>query len=709
MPKELVNLVSNSTGFPTQTVHQVMEMLEGGATIPFMARYRKERTGSLDEVEIGKIVRETKRLSDLQKRKEFVLHTISEQGKLTDELKKQIENTWDSVLIEDLYLPFKPKRKTRASLARDRGLESLAEKIYRQGDFQPKKLAQSFLNEEVTTVEDALQGARDIVAEWISESAGVRQKCRNYFKRTGWISSKVVQKKAEEGSKYKDYFEFSEKLNRSPSHRILALFRGENEGFLRVQIRPDEDRLLPELKKMIVKNNSPSAKEVNTAMEDSYKRLIRPSLESEFRKGAKERADEEAIAIFAKNLQQLLMAPPLGAINTLAIDPGFRTGCKTVCLNSSGDLLWHGTIFPHLPQKQTEESGRQLIRLIKKYDIQAIAVGNGTAGRETVEFCRGIPEVENLEVYMVSESGASIYSASEVAREEFPDLDLTVRGAVSIGRRLMDPLAELVKLEPRHVGVGQYQHDVDQNLLKSRLEEVVEWCVNSVGVNLLTASKHLLAYVAGLGPALAESIVRFRSEGNKLNRRKDLLKVPKLGPVAFQQSAGFLRLPDSLNLLDNTGVHPERYALVEKMAADLGVGLKELINSAAVRKNIDPQKYLDKEVGMPTILDILKELEKPGHDPRGKAKIVEFSAIGQIEDVQPGMEVTGVVTNLAKFGAFVDIGIKQNGMIHISQICDRFIKDPAEELSLGQQVRAKVLNVDLERGRISLSLKKVRI
>lgn len=705
MQEVIIRRISDALGVSLKSVSQVFQMMSEGASVPFMARYRKERTGGLDEIQLGKLVRGKERLEELQKRKLSILKAIEEQGKLTSELQKRIEGCWEANILEDLYLPFKKKRKTLAVRARELGLEPLAIEIYRLGQEQPHRLARRFLNKEVPTVEDALKGAMDIISEWINENPEVREMVRHSFRKSAALNAKVVTSKKDEAGTYRDYFDHEEKLSKMPSHRLLAIYRGEAEGFLRISVRPEEERLFSQLERKLIPVRSPSAKLVRESLYDGYKRLIFPSIENEYRNLAKRKADEEAIDIFAENLRQLLLAPPLGPKNILAIDPAFRTGCKTVCLDSSGQLLWHGTVFPHEPQKQIERSAEQIIKLMGQFKVEAIAVGNGTAGRETLDFLSGIEELKSTEVYLISEAGASIYSASEIAIEEFPHLDLTVRGAVSIGRRLMDPLAELVKLDPKHIGVGQYQHDVDQNLLKERLTEVVESCVNSVGINLQTASKHLLSYVSGLGPGLSEAIVNYWAKKGKFESREELLKVPRLGPVAYQQAAGFLRIPGSKNPLDNTAVHPERYALVKKMSADLGIKLRDMAGNSKVKERIKPENYTGEEVGLPTIRDILSELEKPGLDPRGVAEVVKFSPVREITDIRPGMEVNGVVTNLAKFGAFVDIGIKQNGMIHISQITDRYISNPAEVLHIGQSVKVRVLDVDVDRGRISLSMK----
>jgi uncharacterized protein len=707
MDQDLISLISHSTGLQNTRVAAVLKLMNEGATIPFLARYRKEVTGGMDEVVLAELATAKKRFEELIARKITILETIRSQGKLSPELEKKINETWDSVILEDIYLPYKPKRKTRADTAREKGLEPLAKQLMSQGNSDPEQLALRFINSKVESIEDALQGARDIIAEWIHEMDHVRQLVRYSFERSAEIISKVSRGKSDEGIKYKDYYEFSERLSRCPSHRILAIFRGEDEGFLKVSIHPDEERLLNQLHQRLIKGRGDCSMQVEMALEDSYKRLLQPSIETEFRAAARKKADEEAISIFAENLRQLLLAAPLGNKPIMGIDPGFRTGCKVVCLNAYGDLVWNGTIYPHPPQLDGMQAAKTISDMVQKYKIEAIAVGNGTAGRETIDFCKGIRGIEHLEIYSVSEAGASIYSASDVAREEFPELDLTVRGAVSIGRRLMDPLAELVKIDAKHIGVGQYQHDVDQGMLREKLDRVVESCVHAVGINLHTASKHLLAYVSGLGPSLAATIVQQRTENGPFESRAALLKVPRLGPKAFEQCAGFLRIPDAKNPLDNSAVHPERYSVVSKMAKDQGVPVEEFITNPALRKGISLEKYIDKDLGMPTLHDIMKELEKPGLDPRGVAETFEFSSVRKMEDLEPGMQLNGIVTNLAQFGAFVDIGVKQDGMIHISQITDKFIKSPSDVLQLGQQVRVRVVEVDVVRKRVSLSMKGV--
>ncbi|MEZ4955566.1 MAG: Tex family protein [Saprospiraceae bacterium] len=701
------NRIAADLNISPKKVENTIKLLEEGATIPFISRYRKEVTGSLDEVEIGAIATELKKLQELDKRKETVLKTIEEQGKMTDDLRRRIENCWDAVELEDIYLPYKPKRTTRASKAKEKGLEPLALFILDQSNHDIDGKAAAFLTEEVTSVEDALQGARDIIAEMIAEDQDARNKVRYAFKKGADISAKVARGKEEEGAKYKDYFKFSEPLSRCPSHRLLAMFRGEDEGFLRISVAPEPEEVLYLLEDHYLKGRGAASDQVKEALHDSYERLLEPSIETEFRKMAKEKADEEAILVFVENLRQLLLAAPLGQQRILGIDPGFRTGCKVVALNENGDLLHNTTIYPHPPQSQGYQSEIAIQDLVAKYKIDAIAVGNGTAGRETVDLCRKIKFNTPVQVFQVNEAGASIYSASEVAREEFPDYDVTVRGAVSIGRRLMDPLAELVKIDPKSIGVGQYQHDVNQTKLKESLDRTVESCVNSVGINLNTASKHLLTYVSGLGPTLAQNIVSFRSENGEFISRKQLKKVPRMGEKAFEQCAGFLRIRNAKHPLDNTAVHPESYHIVEEMAADLGVKIPELIQKASLRQQIDLKKYVNETVGLPTLNDILKELAKPGLDPRGEAKAFEFGNVRSIEDLSIGMVLPGIVTNITNFGAFVDIGVKQDGLVHISQLANKFVKNPADVVALNQQVQVKVVDIDRARSRVQLSMKEV--
>lgn len=702
-----LNLIAERTQLAKHRVQNVIGLLGNGATIPFIARYRKEVTGSMDEVQIAAIQQEAKKLNDLAKRKDSILNSIEEQGKLTDPLRQRIEACFDMTALEDLYLPYKRKRKTRASAAREKGLEPLADQIFSQRNNNVEQLAAAYVNDEVPSVEEALQGARDIIAERINEDEKVRNRVRSIFRREAMITAKVARGKKEEGAKYQDYFEFSELLKKCPSHRLLAIRRGEEEGFLRVSIGPEEEEVLFQLEKMLLRGYGEATEQVKLALHDGYKRLLSPSIETEFRNISKEKADEEAIKVFAENLRQLLLAAPLGQKRVLGLDPGYRTGCKVVCLDENGDLLHNTTIYPHPPQSDAFMAKKTLMELADKFSIEAIAVGNGTAGRETMQLCRKIEFKRRLEVFMVNEAGASIYSASAVAREEFPNQDVTVRGAVSIARRLMDPLAELVKIDPKSIGVGQYQHDVSQSLLKESLDRVVESCVNAVGINLNTASKSLLVHVSGLGPTLAQNIVDYRSENGTFTARSMLKKVPRMGEKAYEQCAGFLRVRAAKNPLDNTGVHPESYPIVKQMAKDLGCTVKDLIQQASLREQIDLKKYVSDTVGLPTLRDILSELAKPGLDPRGTAKSFEFADIKSIEDVQVGMVVPGIVNNITNFGAFVDIGIKESGLVHVSQMANRFVKNPLDVVSLQQQVSVRVMDVDLKRKRIQLSMKEV--
>ncbi|NPA36787.1 MAG: RNA-binding transcriptional accessory protein [Chlorobi bacterium] len=691
------------------TVHQVkntLALLDDGSTIPFISRYRKEATGGLDEVIIANIKDRYDKLKEINKRKETILKTIDEQNKLTPELKDKIENTWDANELEDLYLPYKPKRKTRAVKAKELGLEPLARILMKQYERDVYDRASSFLNENVQTEDDALQGARDIIAEWINENKTARDIVRSVFERNAVINSKLVKGKEEEGQKYKDYFDWSEPLKKCPSHRLLAMRRGENEGILKVNITADDEYATQRLERFFVKGNTEASAQVSLAVADAYKRLIAPSIETEFSASSKEKADTEAINVFAKNLRQLLLSPPLGQKRVLAIDPGYRTGCKVVCLDAAGNLLHNETIFPHPPQNEKGKAMKKIDSLVDAYKIEAIAIGNGTASRETEAFIRKIRFNRELQVYVVSEDGASVYSASKVAREEFPQYDVTVRGAVSIGRRLLDPLAELVKIDPKSIGVGQYQHDVDQGRLKESLDLVVESCVNLVGVNLNTASKHLLTYVSGLGPQLAQNIVDYRKDNGEFRNRNELKKVPRLGAKAFEQCAGFLRIKGGTNPLDNTAVHPESYGIVKKMAEDIGCTVQELIDKKELRDKVNLNRYVTDKVGMPTLNDIMKELEKPGLDPRKAIKVFEFAKdVHSIDDLKPGMELPGIVTNITNFGAFVDVGVKQDGLVHISQMADRFISDPNDIVTLHQHVQVKVLDVDISRKRIQLSMK----
>lgn len=704
----IISLISKSLNLSAKNVESTVKLIDEGATIPFISRYRKEATGGLDEVQISKIKDLSEKFLELEKRKEFILKSISEQEKLTPDLEKQISESWDSTELEDIYLPFKPKRQTRAEKARKKGLEGLAKWLMSQQSGSVSSKASEFINEEVKDEEDALEGARDIIAEWVNEDANTRQIVRNIFSREAVITSKVISGKEEEGEKYADYFDFSAPLARCPSHRILAIRRGESEGFLRVSISVDEDKCLERLVPCYAKNNTEAADHVEDAVVDAYKRLLKPSIETEFAALSKEKADESAISVFADNLRQLLLAPPLGQQRILGIDPGYRTGCKLVCLDQQGNLLHNETIYPHPPQNEYSKAGNKVVKLVSTYKIDAIAIGNGTASRETERFITNLRYEKEVKVFVVSESGASVYSASKIAREEFPNYDVTVRGAVSIGRRLSDPLAELVKIDPKSIGVGQYQHDVDQNKLKKALDQTVESCVNLVGVNLNTASKHLLTYVSGLGDTLAQNIIDYRSENGPFRSRSELKKVPRLGPKAFEQSAGFLRIPDSTNPLDNSAVHPESYPIVEKMAKDLNTSVKELINNKPLIDSIEIDRYKTDSVGEETLTDILLELEKPGRDPRSKVQLLEFDPnIRTINDLKEGMILPGIVTNITNFGCFVDVGIKENGLVHISEMANHFISNPGEVVSLHQHLNVKVLSVDLERKRIQLSLKGV--
>jgi uncharacterized protein len=701
-------LIAQSLSIPIKSIENCVQLLEDGATLPFISRYRKEATGGLDEVQVGQVQSLHEKYMELVKRKEFVLKTIAEQEKLTPELEKAIEGCWDATELEDLYLPYKPKRRTRAEMAREKGLEPLADWLMAQHRGSPEAKAATFVNEDVPSADEALKGARDIIAEWVNEDAAARQAVRNIFAREAVITSKVVKGKEEEGEKYRDYFDFTAPLSRCPSHRILAIRRGEAEGFLRVSISPEEERCIDRLTRRFVKNDSEAADHVENAVEDGYKRLLKPSIETEFANLSKEKADDEAIAVFAGNLRQLLLAPPLGQKRILAIDPGYRTGCKVVCLDEQGNLLHNETIYPHPPQNEGAKAANKMTKLVSAYRIEAIAIGNGTASRETERFVANLRYDREVKLFVVSESGASVYSASKIAREEFPDYDVTVRGAVSIGRRLSDPLAELVKIDPKSIGVGQYQHDVDPTKLKRSLDQTVESCVNQVGVNLNTASKHLLTYVSGLGDALAQNIVDWRTENGPFRSRNELKKVPRLGEKAFQQCAGFLRVPNSENPLDNSAVHPESYPVVKRMASDLNLPVQELMHNKPLIDTIDINRYKTETVGRETLTDILQELEKPGRDPRGEAKVLEFDpSIRVIGDLKEGMVLPGVVTNITNFGCFVDVGIKENGLVHISELANRFVSNPAEVVSLHQHVKVKVLSVDLERKRIQLSMKGV--
>ncbi|HEX5624384.1 MAG TPA: Tex family protein [Saprospiraceae bacterium] len=698
--------ISDSLGLSTDAVSKVLTLLDAGSSIPFIARYRKEATGSMDEVVLSQIQDQYQKLVELDKRRESILESISEQGKLTPELKIKIEQATSLSALEDLYLPYKPKRKTRADVAKANGLEPLAKILFQQRERDPEGLALRYVNDVVPDLQAALAGARDIIAEWIHEDIRIRQIVRKHFSRSAVIQSKIVRGKEDEGKTYRDYFQWSEALSKCPSHRLLAMRRGEDEGFLRLKIEPDSESCLQDLRRQLLTGSGPCTVQVNEALEDAYKRLLQPAIETEFRQSSKEKADAEAIAVFTENLKQLLLASPLGEKAVMGIDPGFRTGCKIVCLDRNGLLKHHSTIFPHPPQEEINKSIERIRHLVDQWKIEAIAIGNGTAGRETLDFLRTQGLDQKLHLYLISESGASIYSASETAREEFPDLDLTVRGAISIGRRLMDPLAELVKLDPKSIGVGQYQHDVHQKELQQSLDRTISHCVNRVGINLNTASKHLLQHVSGLGPALAQSIVNYREKIGRFENRQQLKQVPRLGEKAFEQCAGFLRIRDAENPLDNTAVHPERYGLVKRMASELNCPLTELIRNVELQKKIPLEKYLDGETGLPTLKDILNELEKPGLDPRGEASPFEFSSVRKMEDLHEGMTLPGIITNITQFGAFVNIGLKENGFIHISQLADRFVKNPLDVVHLQQQVSVRILSVDIERKRIACSLKK---
>ena len=707
MEKSFIRKIAILLDLSQQQVEQTLNLLSDGATIPFISRYRKEQTGSLDEVVIAEIQSYHQKLLDLEKRKLTIIEAIAEQGKLTEELKNKILASELISELEDLYLPYKKKRKTRAMIAKEFGLEPLAHWLLSQTNKSIEIEAEKYISEQVNNAEAALQGARDIIAEMVNEDELSRQKIRNLFEREAVIVSKVAKGKDEEGKQYKDYFEFNELLKKCPSHRLLAILRGETEGFLRVEVAPEEEKAIFILENLFLTAKNESSQQVKLAIEDAYKRLLQPSIETETRNIAKEKADIEAIRVFGTNLRQLLLAAPLGQKRVLAIDPGFRTGCKVVCLDENGNLLHKTTIFPHPPQNDVKEATYKVENLVHQFEIDAIAIGNGTAGRESMDWLKSTPIANHVQLFMVNESGASIYSASAVAREEFPEEDVTVRGSISIGRRLADPLAELVKIDPKSIGVGQYQHDVNQILLKGALDREVESCVNSVGVNINTASKHLLTYVSGLGPVLAQNIVNYRSENGAFSQRSELKKVPRMGEKAFEQCAGFLRIRDGKNILDNTGVHPERYDLVKNIAKDVGTNVANLVNDKKLRQQIDLKKYVSKEVGLPTLQDILKELDKPGLDPRGEAKAFEFGNVKSMDDLQIGMVLPGIVTNITNFGAFVDIGIKQDGMVHISKITHKFIKDPAEVLKLNQQVDVKVMEVDIARKRVNLSIKDV--
>lgn len=701
--------IASELSIKASQVKATLELLDEGATVPFISRYRKEATGSLDEVQVAGIRDRVIQLRELDKRKEAILKSISEQGKLTDSLQKQVLEAETMSKLEDIYLPYKPKRRTKATIAREKGLEPLAELIFAQESIDLDTEAEKYISEEkeVQSIEEALQGARDIIAEWINENASLREKMRKLFLEEGTFSSKVIPGKETEAAKFKDYFDWKEPIKTAPSHRVLAMRRGEKELFLMLDSCPEElDALAVIEKEVLTGQANSSADQVKIAVKDAYKRLLKPSMETEIRLLTKRKADEEAIRVFAENLRQLLLGAPLGEKSVMAIDPGFRTGCKVVCLGPQGQFLEYSAIFPHEPQRKTAEAGMILRGMVEKYQVQAIAIGNGTAGRETEAFVKTLGLPKSTIVTMVNEAGASIYSASDVAREEFPDLDLTVRGAVSIGRRLMDPLAELVKIDPKSIGVGQYQHDVDQNSLKNALDDTVMSAVNGVGVEVNTASKQLLTYVSGLGPGLAQNIVDFRNQNGPFSSRSQLLKVPRLGDKAYEQAAGFLRIGQAANPLDSSAVHPERYSLVEKMAQDLGSSVSELIQSEDLRKKINLQSYVSDQVGLPTLQDILEELAKPGRDPRESFEVFQFEeSVNAITDLKTGMKLPGVITNITAFGAFVDVGVHQDGLVHLSHLADRFVKDPNEIVHVNQKVEVTVLEVDIPRKRIGLSMK----
>lgn len=707
--EQFSQMIADALKLPVHRVENTLKLLQGSATIPFISRYRKEATGGLDEVQISEISSRYEKLLELSKRKETIQSTIESLGKLTDDLRRRIDGCWDATELEDIYLPYKPKRKTRAEAARQKGLEPLAAWLMLQRGNALDAYVKNFVKGEVKNEEDALKGARDIIAEQVNEDEQARNQIRHQFSRQAVISAKVVKGKEtdEAAAKYRDYFDFSEPLKRCSSHRLLAIRRGEAEGILKVSITPsDETECTDRLERRFVRGNNECSRQVCEAVNDAYKRLLKPAIETEFAALSKEKADDEAIRVFAGNLRQLLLAPPLGQKRVLGIDPGFRTGCKVVCLDAQGTLLHNEAIYPHPPKSEYQLAGRKLVKLVEQYRIEAIAIGNGTASRETEQFVTSQRFDREIQVFVVSEDGASIYSASKTARDEFPDYDVTVRGAVSIGRRLMDPLAELVKIDAKSIGVGQYQHDVDQTKLKEALDQTVESCVNLVGVNVNTASSHLLTYVSGLGPVLAKNIVDYRTANGPFRSRRELLKVPRMGAKAFEQCAGFLRIPHAENPLDNSAVHPESYPIVERMAADLHCSVSDLIANRELRSRISPEKYVTDTVGLPTLTDILQELEKPGRDPRQKIQVFEFDKnVRTIDDVQEGMELPGIVTNITNFGCFVDLGIKEKGLIHVSQLADRFVSDPTTVVSIHQHVRVRVIGVDRERKRIALTMK----
>ena len=703
-------MIGKALGLSERSVTNTLQLIDEGCTIPFISRYRKERTGNLDEVQITAISDAYDKLKEISKRKDTVLKTISDQGKLTPDLQRRIDACWDANELEDIYMPFKPKRRTKAQVARELGLEPLSVILMMQREQRIDATAQRFVKQGVNDVAAAIKGAQDIVAEMVSEDERSRQQVRSSFRREAIITSKVVKAKAdsEEAAKYSDYFDFSEPLRRCSSHRLLAMRRGENEGILRISISADDEVCLDKLKRQFVHGFGPCQTLVGEAVEDAYKRLLKPSIETEFANMSKEKADDEAIGVFAENLRQLLLSAPLGQKRVMGIDPGFRTGCKVVCLDAQGNLLHHEAIFPHPPVNKTSVAAHQVEQMVEKYNIEAIAIGNGTASRETARFVKQLQFGHDVKQFVVSEDGASVYSASKTARDEFPDEDVTVRGAVSIGRRLIDPLAELVKIDPKSIGVGQYQHDVDQSKLKKSLDQTVESCVNLVGVNLNTASQHLLTYVSGLGPTLAKNIVEYRKANGAFASRAQLKKVARLGPSAFEQCAGFLRIPGARNPLDNSAVHPESYHIVEQMAKDNHCTVAQLIGDAAKRKAVDIKKYVTDTVGMPTLTDIMAELEKPGRDPREQIEEFEFDKnVTSVDDLVAGMVLPGIVTNITNFGAFVDVGVHQDGLVHVSQLADRYVADPTQVVKLHQHVKVRVVEVDRKRNRISLSMKKL--
>lgn len=707
MSSQIHKIISDELHLQLNHVNNTIELLNEGATVPFISRYRKERTGTMDEVNVALVKERYEKLLEIQKRKEAILKSMDEQGVLTPELEKKITASYNATELEDVYLPFKPKRVTRAVKAREKGLEPLATLLMKQYERDVHAKAAQFVNDEVPDTEDALQGARDIIAEWVNENAVARDMVRSGFERGAVISSILVKGKEEEGMKYKDYFDFSESLKKCPSHRLLAIRRAEKEGILKVNISPDEEQILDRLGRYFVKGNTEASAQVELATKDAFKRLLKPSIETEFSNYSKGKADEDAIQVFANNLRQLLLSSPLGQKRVLAIDPGFKSGCKVVCLDAQGNLLHNENIYPHPPQRETQQAAKKISTMVDAYKIEAVAIGNGTASRETESFIRNLKYNTDIQVFVVSEDGASVYSASKVARDEFPEYDVTVRGAVSIGRRLIDPLAELVKIDPKSIGVGQYQHDVDQPRLKSSLDQVVESCVNKVGVDLNTASHHLLTYVSGLGPQLAKNIVEYRAANGAFTSRNELKKVPRLGAKAYEQAAGFLRITKALNPLDNSAVHPESYAIVEKMAKDNTCNVKDLIADRETRSKVKLESYISEQVGLPTLKDIMAELEKPGRDPRQTIKVFEFDPnVRSIDDLIVGMILPGIVTNITNFGAFVDVGVKQDGLVHISHLANKFISDPNEVVKLHQHVKVKVMEVDKARKRIQLSMKE---